>query len=249
MPFRVAGGRVVEPDFHLVFITNEADVNLFTRLGSPATAKLWKILVLNNITLFSSSTSIPALRTTGSFPVGTTFELTLQGAALIVGRGGNGGAGGSFPEVKEAGGYGGGGGGGAGALPGAGGASGGGGALPGATGGTELGGGGGAGQFVGGDVPIVGAGSGLAGGTALETHYPMTLKKDGGSGRIWGGGGGGAGAQIGNGAAGGNAGTAGGTTSAASGGAAGAAISVQGSGSITYTPNKAAFDIRGSAPA
>lgn len=67
--------------------------NIFVYRGIAITSKNIRV-VLKNITISSTATSIPALETGVGWPTGTNLEVYLQNA-VVVGRGGNGGAGGN----------------------------------------------------------------------------------------------------------------------------------------------------------
>lgn len=74
----------------LVFTSNECDVCLFERAGSPGSAVTLNVTVAAGVTLVATSQATPALDTSG-FPSGSTINLINLG--YILGRGGNGGDG------------------------------------------------------------------------------------------------------------------------------------------------------------
>ena len=242
---------------------DQTDLDLFVLFGSPTDVQVFTVIIANTVVVGSSSTPIPALTTTASFAVGSTFIIVLQGSGQVAGAGGAGGVGGSFPLAQLAGGYAGGGGGGAGPNVAVGGgvqdlAF----AFNGQVGGVvNLGSGGGGAEIE--PIPspppsIVASGVGSVGGTGIETFYDMTI--DGvagpGDGRVFGGGGGGAGGnetpQLSldlDGGNGGGYGLPGSANSLGFGGALAGFAIVENGKTITYLPNKGALDIRGSAPA
>jgi hypothetical protein len=209
------------PDFYFGITTSSADINLATFSGNPTTPVFIQVVVHAGVTVESSSTSTPALSTSG-LPSGSRVELTNEGT--IQGRGGNGacdeaGAGGAGGDAIEmtvdllidntAGAiYGGGGGGGSGDDPmGGGGGAGGG---QGCDGGQNASGGNGGdgnsrhgpipgGQAAnydgsagtGGVVSNPGTAGGGGSGGAAQPVSASTHRGQGGAGGGWGGGGGG----------------------------------------------------------
>lgn len=71
----------------LVFSSNEADVCLFERAGSPGSVVTLNVTIAAGVTLVSTSQATPALDTSG-FPSGSTINLINLG--YILGRGGDG---------------------------------------------------------------------------------------------------------------------------------------------------------------
>ena len=91
------------PDFYFGITTSSADINLATLSGNPTTPVFIQVRVHAGVTVESSSTSSPALSTSG-LPSGSTVELTNEGT--IQGRGGDGacdraGAGGDGGDALE----------------------------------------------------------------------------------------------------------------------------------------------------
>lgn len=81
------------PDVTVINITgNQANVNLFTLAGSPATAGSYEFVIAAGAIVYSTSTATSAL-TSGAFPGGSAVKITNNGS--IIGMGGNGGNGGS----------------------------------------------------------------------------------------------------------------------------------------------------------
>jgi hypothetical protein len=75
--------------YDLVFSSNENNIDVFRRLGSPDTASTWNILLSDGVVIHSSGTGVPALDFSGAFPTGTILNFVNRG--FVLGRGGRGG--------------------------------------------------------------------------------------------------------------------------------------------------------------
>lgn len=247
---------IFEPGFY-------GPVDLYTLLGSPSFAKEFVILLKDGVMITSNSSSVTAFTISNSFHASATFLILMQGNAGFFGKGGAGGNGGRAIDNntgdKVPGNQGGGGGGGAGIS--SGGTKGGPAAFDGQDGGLLFAGMGGAGDYVDGSSNLAPT-NGADGGRAILTFRDLTLDiRDPlfGLGTIAGGGGGGYGGggfpdidlPPTSGGDGGMFGAPGETPPSdakSSSGAAGVAITASGGASVTYLPNKASFNLFGSAP-
>jgi len=84
-------GAAGTPNNDKTITTNMQDINLHEIFGYPSTPGTFTLTINPGVTIYSSSTSTPALYT-GVFPSGS--QVTIVNKGDIVGRGGNGGKGG-----------------------------------------------------------------------------------------------------------------------------------------------------------